>query len=422
MIMAKQKSIRANFMQILRKAIEEKFTGRLVFMGRDGGVVRVTLINGEIKQIDSTWGFGKSELEKLKIWGAGLCLIKSLTKEEKERFSRMPSIPLEDREESRSAIREAELPRKATRMLPYRVLDGGPTVLDDILEEIQREEKSGYLKVKPHDALLIFYRGRILGAFEDLPPSDEMKLYEMIRLLHDSSNQILFYALREDHARAFITLFYHRLLFSGPTAGEIEPDDYMEQLEKEGFTGAMWINSSYRILVYFEDGKTAFAVRINDVWKFTTLPRIQDLPDSRFWIMESLPEEELISRSTAIIGESEFDRLVMSWIKFNRTLIEKVGKKMGQKLAEKILQEPDMARYFTIKNGVITPLSDARISRYALMEYLLEITFRLLREFSPIIGGNWLEERLKEFYRKESELLESTGLAERMKRLWASSK
>ncbi len=417
--MAKQKSIRANFMQVLKKAIEEKFTGRLIFMGRDGGVVRVTLIDGEIKQIDSTWGFGKSELEKLKLWGSGLCLIKGLTSEEKERFSRMTTISLD---EEREQSREVEAPRKTTRMLPYRVLDGGPTVLDEILEEIQREEKSGYLKVKPQDALLLFYRGRILGAFENLPPSDEIKLYEMIRLLHDSSNQILFYALREDHARAFITLFYHRLLFSGSAGGELNPDDYMEQLEKEGSTGVIWINSSYRTMVYFEDGKIAFAARINDVWKFTTLPRTQDLPDASFWVMESLPDEELVSRATVIIDESDFDRLMMSWLKFNRSLIEKVGKKMGQKVAEKILQDPEMAQYFTIKNGIIMPLPDARISRYALMEYLLEITSRLIREFSSIIGGNWLENRLKEFYRQESELLESTGLAERMKKLWISSK
>ncbi len=421
--MARQKSIRANFMQILRKAMEEKFTGRLIFMGRDGGVVRVTLIDGAIKQIDSTWGFGKSELEKLKIWGSGLCLIKGLTSEEKERFSKMSTIHLdEERRTGPSPVREVEVPRKATRMLPYRVLDGGPTVLDEILEEIQREEKSGYLKVKPQDALLLFYRGRILGAFENLPPSEEMKLYEMIRLLHDSSNQILFYALREDHARAFITLFYHRLLFSGTAGGEIDPDEYMEQLEKEGFVGVMWINSSYRTLVYFENGKVAFAARINDVWRFTTLPRAQDLPDARFWVMESLPDEEILSMSTVIIDEGDFDRLMMSWLKFNRSLIEKVGKKMAQRVAEKILQDPEMAQYFTIKNGMITPLSDARISRYALMEYILEITSRLLKEFSGIIGGNWLENRLKEFYRQESELLESTGLAERMKKLWISSR
>ncbi len=421
--MAKQKSIRANFMQILRKAMEEKFTGRLIFMGRDGGVVRVTLIDGEIKQIDSTWGFGKSELEKLKIWGSGLCLIKSLTNEEKDRFSRMSTIHIDqDRRTVSSTVRETETPRKATRMLPYRVLDGGPTVLDEILEEIQREEKSGYLKVKPQDALLIFYRGRILGAFENLPPSEEMKLYEMIRLLHDSSNQILFYALREDHARAFITLFYHRLLFSGTAGEEISPDDYMEQLEKEGFTGTIWIDSSYRTMVYFEDGKIAFAARINDVWRFTSLPRSQDLPDARFWVMESLPDEELLSRATAIIDEVDFDRLMMSWLKFNRSLMEKVGKKIAQRVAQKILQDPEMAQYFTIKNAMITPLPDARISRYALMEYILEITSRLLKEFSGIIGGNWLENRLKEFYRQESELLESTGLAERMKRLWTSSK
>jgi hypothetical protein len=71
-----QKSIQANFEKILEKAINEKFTGSLVFLGPNGGIVRVVLIDGKIKHIDSTWGYGKSELEKIKIWGQGTCLIK----------------------------------------------------------------------------------------------------------------------------------------------------------------------------------------------------------------------------------------------------------------------------------------------------------------------------------------------------------
>ncbi len=77
--------IRGDFLAILRKAVDEEFTGRLEFLGPNNtGIVRITMINGNIYQIDSSWGFGRVEINRIIEWGSGECRIKKLSEKEVE--------------------------------------------------------------------------------------------------------------------------------------------------------------------------------------------------------------------------------------------------------------------------------------------------------------------------------------------------
>ena len=61
--MSKQLIISGDFLSILKRAVDEDFTGRLEFLEPNGsGIVRVSMINGNIYQIDSSWGFGRVEI------------------------------------------------------------------------------------------------------------------------------------------------------------------------------------------------------------------------------------------------------------------------------------------------------------------------------------------------------------------------
>ena len=83
--MSKQFSIRGEFIAILRKAVDEDFTGRLEFIEPNGnGIVRVSMINGNIYQIDSSWGFGRVEINRIIDWKEGECRIKKLSDKEIE--------------------------------------------------------------------------------------------------------------------------------------------------------------------------------------------------------------------------------------------------------------------------------------------------------------------------------------------------
>ncbi|MCS7245535.1 MAG: hypothetical protein RMJ38_05360 [candidate division WOR-3 bacterium] len=83
--MSKQINIRGDFLSILWKAVDEEITGRLEFLEPKGsGIVRISMINGNIYQIDSSWGFGRSEINKILEWKVGECRIKKLTESEIE--------------------------------------------------------------------------------------------------------------------------------------------------------------------------------------------------------------------------------------------------------------------------------------------------------------------------------------------------
>ena len=431
--MARQTSVRGNFLMILRKAIQDGFTGRLVFMGKEGGVVRVTLIKGQVKQIDSTWGFGKSELEKLKVWGSGLCLIKSLTTAEREKFSGMPPIDIfgnaspvksENAKENKAQRTEVEKPSgttagKTTKILPYRVLDGGPAVLDEILEDIGREELSGYLKVKPHDSIMVFFRGKVLGAFENLPPAPEISLYDIIHQLHNPENQILFYNLREDYARALTTLFYNRVIYAGIPQSKVTLQEMLAIAKERKLNGVLWMDESH-LLIQLEEGKPQFAVMIEDFWRLIPIPRT-GVDNSRLYLFESLPDEELLQKATLIIDREDLEKLINSWLSLNRAIVDKLGKKMARGIMKKLLQDENLSRFFVEKDGIIKPVPGTKVSAYVLMEYIMEIVDRLFRDAKGFIGGDWLEKKLREFYRKERELLDTIGLSERIKKLWTHS-
>ncbi|MEO0144081.1 MAG: hypothetical protein ABIL49_07320 [candidate division WOR-3 bacterium] len=83
--MSKQLIISGDFLSILKRAVDEDFTGRLEFLEPNGsGIVRVSMINGNIYQIDSSWGFGRVEINKILQWKSGNCRIKKLSEKEIE--------------------------------------------------------------------------------------------------------------------------------------------------------------------------------------------------------------------------------------------------------------------------------------------------------------------------------------------------
>jgi ribosomal protein L40E len=84
--------MKTDFNSEIQKAINSKWTGRLIFIGPEGGVVRVAFIDGRIKEVDSTWGVGAKELEKIKKWKEGNVIAKDLNEKEIEKLKVLPDI------------------------------------------------------------------------------------------------------------------------------------------------------------------------------------------------------------------------------------------------------------------------------------------------------------------------------------------
>lgn len=81
-----------DFEKFLKDAIKKKYTGRLIFTGPEGGVVRVVLVKGKIKDVDSTWDYTPKELERLKVWKKGSVIARSLSEAELKKYENAPDI------------------------------------------------------------------------------------------------------------------------------------------------------------------------------------------------------------------------------------------------------------------------------------------------------------------------------------------
>ena len=78
-----EKNLEGNFAEIFKQAMSDMSEGKIEFLGPEDGVVSVTFLDGKVILIDSTWGTGQDELQRIYDWGTGSCVIKDLTPEEK---------------------------------------------------------------------------------------------------------------------------------------------------------------------------------------------------------------------------------------------------------------------------------------------------------------------------------------------------
>ncbi|MCS7244928.1 MAG: hypothetical protein RMJ38_02210 [candidate division WOR-3 bacterium] len=417
-----QKSIQGNFLKILEKAINDKFTGSLVFLGPNGGIVRVVLIDGNVKHIDSTWGYGKSEIEKIKIWAQGSCLVKTLTNKDKETFSKMSNIELDifpkpekEKAPTKPTIKVETI--KTTKLLPYRILDGGIDTFDEILSDIQQAGISGFLKVKPSNNILLFYKGRILQGFVDFPPSQRLKNYYILKQVMDNNNQILVYNLENEIAYSIITLFINKIMISGLDGSNINFFDIIEDCKINLFNGIVWIDGNIRILLDFVNGEIMHILKLDEVIRYIELPTSLDLKFSKIYKFGKIPEGDLLKSALKIPSKEEFEEFFKKWYKLNNEIVNKVGKKVVQKVFEKVIKDSDYIDLFQVKDGILKLVSSEKNS-YVLFAALIEIVSVALNDLRTFIGGDWLDERLKKFYNDEKEIIELLGVGEVLKSSW----
>lgn len=417
-----QKSIQANFEKILEKAINEKFTGSLVFLGPNGGIVRVVLIDGKIKHIDSTWGYGKGELEKIKIWGQGTCLIKTLTDKDKETFSKMSDIEYEIKEtkkEEKQTTKKTivlEAP-KTTKLLPYRIIDGGINTLEEILGDIQIGELSGFLRIKPSNNVLIFYKGRILSGWSNFPPSQRIKNYYLIKEIINEQNQILLYNFENEIAYSITTLFINKVLISGIDANVINLEDLIEDAKINLFNGVIWLNGNIRILIDFQMGEIKSVLKIDEIVRYIEFPTSLDLKFAKIYKFAKLPEGELYKMGIKVPTREEIEKFISKWNKLNNEIVNKIGKKVAQKTFEKYVKNTEFSSLFEVREGILKPISLEK-NPYLLFEGFIEISSLILDDLRTFIGGGWLEEKLKKFYIEEKEIIEILGIEEVLKLDW----
>ena len=79
-----EKKLQGNFLDILKNTLAEMPEGKIDFRGPTDEFVSVIFINGDILLIDSTWGAGNDQLQRIYDWQTGTCVIKDLSPDEKK--------------------------------------------------------------------------------------------------------------------------------------------------------------------------------------------------------------------------------------------------------------------------------------------------------------------------------------------------
>ena len=142
-----EKTVEGNFVEILKGALADMPEGKIDFRGPTDGFVSVIFIKGDILLIDSTWGTGNDQLQRIYDWETGTCVIKDLTSEEKKTLEtqwQRPVILDEVKKETREAM-SLEHPvavKPLFRDLKRKSLD-----LDAFLAEIQEMKYSGEVRI-----------------------------------------------------------------------------------------------------------------------------------------------------------------------------------------------------------------------------------------------------------------------------------
>jgi hypothetical protein len=158
----------------LVKNVLNKETGLFVFQNKDGGVVRVFMVNGKIYRVDGTHGEGKNELAKLFVW-EGDVYKKQLPSD----FKPEKEIPLdgfykiiiwkanESKEETKWDIKLDSLLQKIRNSFPlvdFEIPKGLWLSLGEVLDIVRKYTK--YDVVITTDDFILFYDdGEIKGIY-----------------------------------------------------------------------------------------------------------------------------------------------------------------------------------------------------------------------------------------------------------------
>src|SRR4030042_6022168 len=155
-----EKTVQGNFLEILKKVLAEMPEGKIDFLGPTDEFVSVIFIGGDILLVDSTWGTGNDELQRIYDWEAGTCIIKDITGEERkvlETTWQRPVILEQVKKETKAAI---SLNHSVVVRTLFQDFKHEPFVLNAFFTEIQEAKHSGEARITTPEGStrILFYQ------------------------------------------------------------------------------------------------------------------------------------------------------------------------------------------------------------------------------------------------------------------------
>jgi hypothetical protein len=398
-----EKKVQGEFVDILKNTLAEMPEGKIEFLGPTDGSVRVAFVEGDILLIESTWGTGNDELERVYEWKRGACIIKDLTPEEKRTLEtswQKPVILDQIKKDTQAAI--SAKPRGEVYAV-FRDLKREALDLYALVAEIQEHKYSGELRVttpQGHNRVL-FYQGLPLFT----PGRMNIELEQVVEIINVAGATLNFYVLGDELAHAMVSVFQGEKVWNGLSVSVFHLDKMLNKLMEKKPTGHLCVHKEQgdKNYCFFFQG---FPLGVYDIDKHWTPVDIsamwEDAKHVDYYLSGRI--EPLVSTAAALRSVDDLKQFIPLW----NNLVEGIAKKVGKKPVGKSMQKNFGDLSFFAPEG--TALQAVGMTNSNTLEVFKKRAPAFLREMETIVGSHWLEEQLHDFKEKNGAIVERLSL------------
>jgi uncharacterized protein YqfB (UPF0267 family) len=249
-----EKTVQGNFAEILEKALAERPEGKIDFLGPADGLVSVIFIEGDILLVDSAWGTGKNELQRILDWETGTCVIRDLTFEEKRTLETKWQRPV-ILEKGKKGTRDTISLKHPVAVQPlFRDLKCESIDLDAFLADIHLKKYSGEARIttpQGHNSILFYQGFPLISSGRKIIAKRETS-----EIMNTPGATLNFYLLGDELTHAYASVLQGERVWEGLSVTMLHLDKILDKLMEKHPTGHLCIHK-----------ETVFSFRANP-WVF----------------------------------------------------------------------------------------------------------------------------------------------------------
>jgi hypothetical protein len=403
-----ERTAQGNFVEILKKTLIEIPEGKIEFRGPQEGFVTVTFIEGEILLVESTWGTGNDELQRIYDWETGTSVIRDLTPEERKILEtkwQRPVILDAVKKETKAVISLDHSVKVQTliRDLKRKTLD-----LDAFLAEVQDKKYSGEARATSPKGRnqVLFYQGMpLLSSGRRRPTMGEVRA-----MMDDPEATLNFYLLGDELAHAFLSVFQGERVWQGLSISVFHVDKMLGKLMEKNPTGHLCIHKGKgdRHYCFFFQGAPLGVYDLERHWSPVDISTMwEDAQQVDYYLSGKI--ESFAPTAATMPASKDFGEFLAVW----NDLVEVLAKKVGKKPVEKSLKKSFGELAFYRVEGTRLQLAHEENQVVAAdLKLFSKMALDLLKEMEGIVGRHWLNDQLQEFREKNGDVIERLTLTQ----------
>jgi hypothetical protein len=403
-----EKTVQGNFAEILKKALVEMPEGKIDFRGPANGLVSVIFIEGDILLVDSTWGTGKNELQRILDWGTGTCVIRDLTFEEKRTLETKWQRPV-ILEKGKKGTRDTISLKHPVAVQPlFRDLKCESIDLDAFLADIQLKKYSGEARITTPQGRnsILFYQGfPLISSGRKIIAKREAS-----EIMNTPGATLNFYLLGDELAHAYASVLQGERVWEGLSVTMLHLDKMLDKLMEKHPTGHLCIhkeNGARQYCLFFQ-GKPLGVYEIEKDWSPVDIVSMwEDTKQVDYYLSAQM--KSFLSRVVEVSAAEDFWKFITLW----NNLVEVIAKKLGKKPVKKSLKKQfgglDM---YTLKDIRLQPAGARDRSDHDALETFKVNVPVFLKEMETITGSQWLTRQLQDFQKMNADIIARLSLDE----------